>query len=82
MSTRFVSESTLFLEDEVDEEEKTSASIEIKPEDDPVEKAKKLKAQAQRARLEAERMDAELTLDKINRLEKEMQEQQKLRKKR
>lgn len=39
---------------------------------DPVEKAKALRAQAERARLEAEKMDAELTLQKISRLEREM----------
>ena len=38
----------------------------------PLEQAKQLKAQADRARLEAERMDAELTLEKIARLEREL----------
>lgn len=41
-------------------------------EDDPVKIAQALRAQAERARLEAEKMDAELTLRKISRLEKEM----------
>lgn len=40
--------------------------------EDPVEQAKSLRAQAQRARLEAERMDAELTLTKIERLERQL----------
>ena len=39
---------------------------------DPVETAKLLRAQAERARLEAERMDAELTLSKIEKLEKQL----------
>ncbi|CAB9521628.1 Probable zinc metalloprotease EGY1, chloroplastic [Seminavis robusta] len=39
---------------------------------DPVEQAKALRAQAERARLEAEKMDAELTLQKISRIEREM----------
>ena len=38
----------------------------------PVEQAKILRAQAEKARLEAERMDAELTLEKITRLEREL----------
>jgi hypothetical protein len=38
----------------------------------PQEQAASLRAQAERARLEAERMDAELTLEKIGRLEKEL----------
>lgn len=38
----------------------------------PVEEAARLRAEADRARLEAERMDAELTLRKIERLEKEL----------
>jgi hypothetical protein len=42
-----------------------------KPES-PVEIAKALRAQAARARLEAERMDAELTLEKIEKLEREL----------
>jgi len=37
------------------------------------EKAKQLRAQAERARLEAERMDAELTLSKIEKLERQLQ---------
>lgn len=38
----------------------------------PLEQAKMLRAQAEKARLEAERMDAELTLEKISRLEREL----------
>ena len=38
----------------------------------PMEQAEALRAQADKARLEAERMDAELTLQKIARLEKEL----------
>lgn len=41
--------------------------------DDPVTRAAQLRAEAERARLEAARMDAELTLQKISRLEKELQ---------
>jgi hypothetical protein len=44
----------------------------VKENDSPLETAKRLKAQAERIRLEAERMDAQLTLDKIERLEKEL----------
>lgn len=39
---------------------------------DPIEVAKALRAQAERVRLEAERMDAELTLKKIEKLEREL----------
>lgn len=39
----------------------------------PMELATKLRADAQKARLEAEKMDAELTLKKIGRLEKELE---------
>lgn len=39
---------------------------------DPVKRAGLLRAQAERARLEAEKMDAELTLAKISKLEKDM----------
>jgi len=39
---------------------------------DPVEEAKSLRAQAERARLEADKMDAELTLRKITKLEKDI----------
>uniref|UniRef100_A0A7S3P6Y7 Peptidase M50 domain-containing protein n=1 Tax=Amphora coffeiformis TaxID=265554 RepID=A0A7S3P6Y7_9STRA len=38
----------------------------------PMEQAKALRAQAEKARLEAERMDAQLTLEKISRLEREL----------
>lgn len=40
---------------------------------DPAERAKELRAQAERARLEAERMDAQLTLEKIEKLELELE---------
>jgi len=40
--------------------------------DDPIRRAETLKAQAKRMKLEAERMDAELTLKKIGRLEREL----------
>lgn len=48
--------------------ESTEPSPSIAPED-PAEIAKSLRQQAERARLEAERMDAELTLNKIEKLE-------------
>ena len=44
--------------------------------DSPEALAARLRAEAERARLEAERMDAELTLQKIARLEKELKHQQ------
>ena len=40
--------------------------------DDPSERAKLWRAQAERTRLEAERMDAELTLSKIEKLERQL----------
>jgi hypothetical protein len=39
---------------------------------EPMEQAKRLRSAAEKARLEAERMDVELTLEKIARLEKEL----------
>lgn len=44
----------------------------------PVEQAKILRAQAEKARLEAERMDAQLTLQKITRLERELAHAKKI----
>ncbi|KAL7564433.1 hypothetical protein ACA910_002748 [Epithemia clementina (nom. ined.)] len=51
---------------------KASSSSSGRSELSPLEKAQQLRAQADRARLEAERMDAELTLQKIARLEREL----------
>lgn len=52
----------------------TTSEIGRKPaaSDDPVEVAKALREQAERAKLEAERMDAALTLEKIEKLEKQL----------
>jgi hypothetical protein len=44
----------------------------VKKTDDPVEIARALREQAERAKLEAERMDAALTLEKIEKLEKQL----------
>ena len=44
----------------------------------PLEQAKILRAQAEKARLEAERMDAQLTLEKIGRLERELEHAKKV----
>jgi len=44
---------------------------------DPIEQAKLLRAQAERTRLEAERMDVSLTLSKIDRLERQLKDARK-----
>jgi hypothetical protein len=48
------------------------ATEKVEEKETPLETAKRFKAQAERLRLEAERMDAQLTLDKIERLEREL----------
>lgn len=56
-----------------------AAAAEPKFEDlSPMEQAKALRAQAEKARLEAERMDARLTLQKIDRLERELAHAKKM----
>lgn len=59
------------LDLEVEQAPSPSVS-EVPVELSPLEKAKALKAQAQRTRLEAEKMDVMLTLEKIEKLEKQI----------
>jgi hypothetical protein len=63
--------STLTSDDTAAPESSGKMTTELKP-DDPAELAKSLRAQAKRTRLEAERMDAELTLAKIGKLERQL----------
>merc|ERR1719215_452753 len=56
-----------------DEKSNVAVQVQVKEELSPVEKAELLRKQATRTRLEAERMDVELTLQKISALEKALQ---------
>ena len=58
--------------DEIPAVTATSTVAEEKKSENPADIAKSLRAQAERARLEAEKMDAELTLMKIEKLEREL----------
>lgn len=73
---------TLLTQESEQEETVETSALEEPPEEskpdaatlrlDPMEQAKRLRSAAEKARLEAERMDAALTLEKIARLEREL----------
>lgn len=64
--------SLLVVEKDKNAKEMISKPDTLQPPLKPMEQAKRLRSAAEKARLEAERMDVALTLEKISRLEKEL----------